>query len=746
MLDDRKSTVSGLIAFKQGEYIGLRDDDGKVTLSPDLCFTDISAADAGSAFIASHQTGLFIVDKYGKTLTDKPYDRISTANEGCFVVRRGYLYNLLRTDYTEVLHNWVHKIGEVHNGYFIIGNTERRSATSDTRHLYGLAHIDGTVVFAPIFEKLVWRGRNFFYAEKDNHPYIIKEDGSIIDLTFEHLPVRMEVDRKVLVKKALDWILTGMHVYYRDSEAEIDAKHTYTVGNVIRAGFFVDVSTRLQKPQTKLRYLIYSAHAAPWEAVNELVVDNPNIAHWGFCTLHCNSYYIVLDVYAKGGVTQVSLLHIPPAVAKNIGESAQEILDVVKQIPTDKGSLVELAHMLLDRNLKSKYAYNLNDEYLMQCMRHPIGLSQDYQPVSLEPAKLKGDAAALGRLVTRLAKDGDIDNFYTDNPDDNFAWKGLEGSICEGCIYTRGIVDGYKGCGRLTTGSFRRNYRRGQCEYRKQNIAVYSQAEIDAKHRWSKYQDHINKTSPVFAKNLVNKLISEHLGGDINRLADLNFYTLPQNSKYVNHASVITQMPIVKALMSLIFSNAWHGVNYDSIERYEFVCDLLHSTVQQLGAPVGDEYFLGMHNLSPTPQQTTMAFELYNLAATLGNLWLLPNRSKRDTLFDLHHDSYYCGYADLFVHDIITSLTKAKGARPEIAQLIEANAGNFEGYRGVRGAKKFMQQLLLDGFVNEPPRLVATWRYPDEKYFDTLSESHKFYTEAIRRRAARMIALLKQKL
>jgi hypothetical protein len=717
-----------------------------VTLSPELCYTDISATHTPNRHIATLNKSSYIVDNNGKILTDKAYDKIVTASEDCYIVRRGYQYNVLRPDLSEVLHTWVNRIDELHNGFFIIGITERRSATSDTRHLYGLAHINGTVVFSPIFEKLVWREHSFLYAEKDNHPYIIKEDGSILDLSFEQLPMRQEVDRKVIVEKALDWILTGMHVYYRDSEPCIDAKRVYEAGNVIRAGFFVDVSTRLQKPQTKLRYLIYSAHAAPWEDVNELVVDNPNIAHWGFCTLHCNSYYIVLDIYTKGGVTQVSLLHIPPAVAKNIGESAKAILDVVKQIPTGRGTLVELAHKLLDHNLKSKYAYDINDEYLMQCMRHPIGISSTYQPVSLEPAKLKGDAAALGRLVTRLAKDGDIENFYADFSTDGFKWHGLEDSICEGCIYTRGIVENYQGCGRLTSGSFRRNYMRGQCEYRKQDIAVYSQAEIDAKHRWSKYQDHVEKTSPVFAKNLVNKLIVEHLNGDINRLADLNFYTLPQNSKYVNHASVITQMPIVKALMSLIFNDTWHGVNYNSIERYEFACDLLHSTVQQLGAPVGHEYFLGMNNLSPTAQQTAIAFELYSLTATLGNLWLMPNRGNRATLFDLHHDSHYCGYADLFVQDMCKALIKKRGVNTEMAQLIEANAANFEGYHGVRGTKKLMQQLLLDKFINETPMRIETWRNYTDKYFDTLNDCHRLYTEAIRSRARLMIARLKQKL
>jgi len=176
-----------------------------------------------------------------------------------------------------------------------------------------------------------------------------------------------------------------------------------------------------------------------------------------------------------------------------------------------------------------KNAYDLNDEYLKQCMRHPIGLTKDYEPVQLEPATLSGDAAAMGRLVTELAKDGDIKDFYTDSLDDNFVWQGLDGSVCDGCIYTRAMNETHNGCGRLTAESFRRNYMRGQCEYSKPDIDVWSQAEIDAKFRWSKYQERVEKTSHVYAKNMVNKFIAEHLGGDINKLVDFNFVTLAAN-------------------------------------------------------------------------------------------------------------------------------------------------------------------------------------------------------------------------
>jgi hypothetical protein len=745
MLGKKKSTDCGPEKFRLGEYIGLRDGDGKVLLSPELCFYDVTKL-ADGVYAALLEDGVVPVDVTGRRLAHAVYDKIRAVDGGCYVVRRRRMYNLLRADFSEVLRTWVHKIGELHNGFFIIGTTERRSATSATRHLYGLAHVDGTVVFSPNFEKLVWREGNFFYAEKDNHPYIINGDGSIVDLTFEQLPVRMEVDKKVLVEKALDWILSGMRVYYRDSEAPIDARKVYKVGSVIRAGFFVDVSTRLQKLQTKLRFLVYSAHAAPWEEVNDLVVDNPNIAHWGFCTLHANSYYIVLDVYKKGGVTQVALLHIPPAVAKNVSESAHNILNIVKQMPTEKGTLVEVARMLLDRNLHAQHAYDLNDKYLLDCMRHPIGLTKSYDLVQLEPAILSGDAAAMGRLVTELAKDGDIDNFYTEGNVDNFVWHGLEDSVCNGCIYTRAMDASHNGCGRLTAESFRRNYMRGQCEYSKPDIDVWSQAEIDAKYRWSKYQERIEKTSHVYAKNLVNKFVTEHLGGDIDKLVDFNFSTLTSDSIYINGTQPISQSPIIRAFMSLMFDGVWDDLNYESIEHRHFMCDGLHSTAQQLGAPEGRTTFSGLRALNPTPQQLAWAFELYDATCTIGNFWLLPNHGDKVTLYRLHHDAHYCGFADDFVRDMLMSLCKRKDVPRTMVKLLQVNGTYFKSYHGIRGMNRLAHGLLLEGVVNVTPMPIETCANPGEKFFATLEDTAHFYSLTLHLRGQRMVERLKAKL
>lgn len=50
-----------------------------------------------------------------------------------------------------------------------------------------------------------------------------------------------------------------------------NAADIYKVGETIRAGFFIDVTTKLLKPVHKTRFLIASAHVAPLYVIRDLV-------------------------------------------------------------------------------------------------------------------------------------------------------------------------------------------------------------------------------------------------------------------------------------------------------------------------------------------------------------------------------------------------------------------------------------------------------------------------------------------
>ncbi len=81
----------------------------------------------------------------------------------------------------------------------------------------------------------------------------------------------------------------------------------YKNKNIIRAGFFIDCTSRAAKPMKNVRFIIASAHAAAiWE-----VMGDEEAEQWRLNVLDYNSYFKVVDTYRMGNQLQILLLHIP---------------------------------------------------------------------------------------------------------------------------------------------------------------------------------------------------------------------------------------------------------------------------------------------------------------------------------------------------------------------------------------------------------------------------------------------------
>ena len=55
------------------------------------------------------------------------------------------------------------------------------------------------------------------------------------------------------IEKTINWILPGCQLFYRDTDANINVEKSYPIGSIIRAGFFIDVTTRTAKPTKRIR-------------------------------------------------------------------------------------------------------------------------------------------------------------------------------------------------------------------------------------------------------------------------------------------------------------------------------------------------------------------------------------------------------------------------------------------------------------------------------------------------------------
>lgn len=109
---------------------------------------------------------------------------------------------------------------------------------------------------------------------------------------------------------AINWTLPGLQLYYRDTNVSgnlDELAEAYKNRNIIRAGFFIDCSSRAAKLVKNVRFIIASAHAAAiWQ-----VMGDEEAEQWRLNVLDFNSYFKVVDTYRVGDQLQILLLHIP---------------------------------------------------------------------------------------------------------------------------------------------------------------------------------------------------------------------------------------------------------------------------------------------------------------------------------------------------------------------------------------------------------------------------------------------------
>lgn len=109
---------------------------------------------------------------------------------------------------------------------------------------------------------------------------------------------------------AINWTLPGLQLFYRDTNVVGDLDklaEAYRNRNIIRAGFFIDCTSRAAKLVKKVRFIIASAHAAAiWQ-----VMGDEEAEQWRLNVLDFNSYFKVVDTYRVGDQLQILLLHIP---------------------------------------------------------------------------------------------------------------------------------------------------------------------------------------------------------------------------------------------------------------------------------------------------------------------------------------------------------------------------------------------------------------------------------------------------
>jgi len=710
-----------------------------------------------------------LVDAEGNALTEYKYWFVEPCGEGYFRVQvtGGSKYNLMRPDGTEIFKECFSFITDVHEGFVTFWNTKRKTKNTPTQYLHGVGHISGVILFPPIFQTVRWLKENVydaFYAELDGKPYFLTTDGSVFDPECSHLPKKQDIDFNLFFEKLVNWTLPGLQFFYRDTDAPVDIENTYHVCDVIRAGFFVDATTKLLKPAHKTRFLIASAHAAIFCESQEMMATNPNIEKWGLCTFHFNSFLKVMDIYKVGDVTQIFLLHIPQAAARIMGNSDLGMQFINGAIGGQQ-TLVDIARKSLDEKMRMDVHPRSYDKDFVKRMEHPVGLDDNFYLVSRKPGPEPKDKklALLSRLVHRLAQDDDIDGFYKE--EDNFEWQGPKGTVCEGCIYTRGISATANGCGRLFKKTFRENVIKGHCEFRKTSLCEPSEFENKKKRESEEERLRKSKEDGTFAKALLQDFINQKLHGNIEELKSFDFSTLHDwitgtpkaDEKFADcggYSFTPEKTVIVKAIMSLVFKDAWPSYTYESMEKLKYQVDRVNHFTWLFGTRITPEYIKGLDKFSPPKQLLTRINRFYKQSNTIGNFFVLPSMiTLNSTEVALTRGKrLWRPYIDTFMVALRQTLLDWKSGEIGLHDLINSGKYAFTDCRTDEGFSRMMRNLMLDDIMDEeghPVKIFTGIGYKDRdldriKYLKVANEYLEFCDSFISRRADRIISKLKE--
>lgn len=371
-------------------------------------------------------------------------------------------------------------------------------------------------------------------------------------------------------------------------------------------------------------------------------------------------------------------------------------------------------------------------------------------PLAAAPEPTDKGMASLSKMIHKLADDGDID--YKTKVSDGFDWDGPDGTVCEGCIYTRGIPENASGCGRLFKKSFRERVVKGVCEFRKTDLAKPSKFEERRIRETKKAIEKERKQGDAFAIELLKDFIKEKLGGDIDKLKNYDLSSLRDDKKYGD--GDFSRANIVRAIAALAFADAWPGLSVQAIEDYQYRVDAICDNYRLLGARILDLYYKGLDKWGAPKDLQQRALQCGKLFYSVGDLivWPLKSNDYKETFSNYYEGSKYRGYMDQFLYAIYCEMTGQPKQDFHMKGLFYKNRKVMAGYKGHDGFKKFVDNLLLKPFVDEEyhPKHVfmGVWSYMkglDQKtYFKAVDEYIDFCNDFIPKRADIIMTKIKR--
>ena len=361
-------------------------------------------------------------------------------------------------------------------------------------------------------------------------------------------------------------------------------------------------------------------------------------------------------------------------------------------------TLIDMARKSLDEKMQMDVHPRSLDKELTERMYHPIGLDDELYPVDPnkqdEPAK--GDIANLSSMIHKLANDADLKEFI--KVEDNFPYRGVNGTVCEGCIYANGIQGKGEGCGRLFIKSFRERYLKGRCEYRKTDIAKPSFFEKMDQYHKKIEKEKVEKACDTYALNKLKKFVAERLDGDIKKLKDLDFYTLREDMEFGDERVSVGGLEsiLVKSILTLAFADTYPDFTYESMDKHKYKPDTINITNTIFGINFED-YYKALETYDAPTELRERVGRFGKKVHTIGNIMVLPSglTLMRNT------KPIGRGYCDVFLAEFYKMMISAKKCNMKMFDALNLKKKEVAAFRTEENFNHIVRELMLDDFLGE---------------------------------------------
>ena len=359
------------------------------------------------------------------------------------------------------------------------------------------------------------------------------------------------------------------------------------------------------------------------------------------------------------------------------------------------------------------------------------------------PPKLVMDWEKVIRKITPDDQIVNTDDCWVEK--DNFPFSGVNGSICAGCVFSKEITPKADCCGRLSKVQFRENYLKGVCIFRKHTLTDESEYERRQREEADAQKRKEEKTADTHAVALVKDFIREELDGDIYRLRDFDFTKIKNSEKFGQDGP--TKTNIEKAIIALVFGHVWPDLNVYNLDHYVYMIGPLNLYVRLMGSNIMDEYFMGLQKFSPSEELHKKAVRVSHLISSIGNLWVLPNK----TAMMMYSDNYkFRNYPDRFLQAMYNVFTESGKIDWDLKGHFFKNRKMMVDYQGEEGFRKLVKSQMLEAYVGEDglPTEIFPSVWLNQKglerdtYLAAVEHWCDFCEKAILERAARMIQTL----